>query len=448
MKKKNIIVIAVIVGVVLLSLFSVCGYKWYKNKEDDKKHAKIVENTKKEYAFYLENKTSKKKDDTTKILNTVIEESKKNENINTEVFVTSIFTNTKFSNENIDTLISSVDSELEKYSEQHLEKLNENDLKKSIRSKKVDEETVLKLYNEHKFIKNIKEEKEKRKKYIEELTSLKNDLNYFKEKTNEFYFKENKIYAKNDEILNKLNELNNKYKLNLTIEKEVIVTTPTTSENKGSGNYITILCYHGILDNPWGLSELFVKVNEFEAQMKYLSENGYTTLFASEIASAGNYEKPVIITFDDGYADVYNNAFPILKKYNLKANVYMISGWINGDVYMTTAMTKEMSDSPLIEIGSHTVNHKALAALSDEEIDYELKTSKQDLENMIGKSVDVIAYPTGSFDQRVTKITSQYYKYGLSTINGVEYPGALNTFTLKRKYVYRKYNVNQFAGLL
>lgn len=200
------------------------------------------------------------------------------------------------------------------------------------------------------------------------------------------------------------------------------------------------------MDVPWGQASLFVKVNEFEAQMKYLSENGYTTIFASDIKNANKYKKPIVITFDDGYKDVYTNAFPILKKYNLKANVYMISGWINGDVYMTEEMTKEMANSPLIEIGSHTVNHKALATLSDSEIETELKDSKSTLEKMVNKNIDVIAYPTGSYDSRVLNIAEKYYKYGLSTNRGKENPNNLNTYKLNRIYVYRSYNLNQFIN--
>lgn len=225
-------------------------------------------------------------------------------------------------------------------------------------------------------------------------------------------------------------------------------TKPTQANPVKNANVkVPILCYHGVLDKPWGIQELFVKVDEFEAQMKYLSEHGYTPIFVSEIANAGNYEKPIIITFDDGYLDVYTNAYPILKKYNIKANIYMISGWINGDVYMTTEMTKEMAKSPLIEVGSHTVNHKALATLSEAEIEYELSTSKKSLEEMIGKDVEVIAYPTGSYDSRVIKIAKKYYNYALSTVNGKEDPNKLNTYNLKRIYVYRKYNIDQFKKL-
>ena len=122
-----------------------------------------------------------------------------------------------------------------------------------------------------------------------------------------FYVDKNNVIAKNEEVLNKLQNLNTKYNLNLKVSLEQIKTTTNNQVTKGN---VVILCYHGVLDNPWGIESLFVKTAEFEAQMKYLKENGYTTLLASEISQADNYEKPVIITFDDGYKDVYTNAFP------------------------------------------------------------------------------------------------------------------------------------------
>lgn len=210
---------------------------------------------------------------------------------------------------------------------------------------------------------------------------------------------------------------------------------------------VPILCYHGVLDEAWGLKGLFVKVDEFEAQMKYLSENGYTTLFISELPKANLYEKPIVLTFDDGYLDVYTNAYPILQKYNLKANLYIISSYFNG-VYMTTDMVKELSKSPLIEIGSHTITHVALSSVTDEEdLEHEIRDSKVALEELTGKNIDILAYPTGAYNDKVLELTKKYYKYGLSTKVGKEDPEDLNTYELRRIYVDRDHTLEQFKKL-
>lgn len=162
--------------------------------------------------------------------------------------------------------------------------------------------------------------------------------------------------------------------------------------------------YHGVRNDAWGDTSLFVKTADFDAQMKFLSDNGYTTLFLSEIADAPKYDKPIVITFDDGYNDVYNNAFPILKKYNLKADFYIITDWVGGSVYVTTDMIKEMSLSGLIEIGSHTLNHSSLGSLSEINQDNELKQSKDKLEKLLNKEISTIAYPKGSYNSTTIRL--------------------------------------------
>ena len=79
------------------------------------------------------------------------------------------------------------------------------------------------------------------------------------------------------------------------------------------------------------------------------------------IESANMYEKPIIITFDDGYLDTYTKAFPILQKYKLKATVFIIANWMDGDRYMSPEQIKELDSSKIFEIGSHTLSHSFLS---------------------------------------------------------------------------------------
>ena len=448
-KKKWLILSGCILISIIMGILGILKYKSYKELEEKKKlYEESVKYTKEKYiAFSSNTMIDDNKDSISTYLNGILAEKEKNELIDTKTYTNSLITVDSFKPDNLENLKKSIDDEINIYSVDLLN-YSEKDLLSIIDNPKIEKNTLKTIYNKNDFIKNIDLEKEKRKNYLIFLNELDQYINYFKENKDKFYINKLTYYTTDEEIYNKLDEFNKKYILNLKIEKEKLIETKQNNQvSLRTSDGIPILCYHGILDNPWGQASLFVKVAEFEAQMQYLSENGYTTLFASEIENASSYDKPILITFDDGYKDVYTNAYPILQKYNLKANVYMISGWINGDVYMTSEMTKELSDSITFEIGSHTVSHKALASLSEDQIDYELKESKTSLEALIGKNVDVVAYPTGSYDNRVLKIASKYYKYGLSTNRGKEIPGNLNTYRLNRIYVYRSYNIEQFKNL-
>lgn len=284
-----------------------------------------------------------------------------------------------------------------------------------------------------KFIEAIKN----RYDYIKYLNNLLEDIKYLENNYKNYYLIDNTYICKNDEMLKYLNNLKEKYNLKINIKLG-------NNEIKD----IPILLYHGILDDTWGAQTLFVKPTEFDKQIKYLKENNYTPLFISELDYIYAFDKPVIITFDDAYIDVYNNALPILKKYNFKGNIYVITGFIGADLYMNAEMIKDADKSGLIEIGSHTVNHYMLGKIDLITAEAEIKESKDTLERLLNKEITSIAYPSGSFNQNTIEITKKYYKYGLSTIYGQEKSNKLNYYSLKRFYVYREYNLDDFRKLL
>ena len=108
---------------------------------------------------------------------------------------------------------------------------------------------------------------------------------------------------------------------------------------------ILVLNYHQIGNTS---SPLSVNVNDFEAQMKFLVDSGCITITPAELYAGLNGEielpqKPVLLTFDDGYLDNYTNAFPILKKYNLRATIFIIPAFTSVyPGYLTWEQLKEM----------------------------------------------------------------------------------------------------------
>ena len=137
----------------------------------------------------------------------------------------------------------------------------------------------------------------------------------------------------------------------------------------------------------------------------------------------GNEQDGLIITFDDGDMSVYRHAFPILKKYNVKAVVFLICGYIGRDdgwdisplglrsTYIGWDEICEMKEWG-IEFGSHTMSHRNLTRLNVDEISYELSESKRLLEARIGK-VRCISYPFNRVNCQIAKLARKFgYMYG------------------------------------
>jgi peptidoglycan/xylan/chitin deacetylase (PgdA/CDA1 family) len=186
---------------------------------------------------------------------------------------------------------------------------------------------------------------------------------------------------------------------------------------------IPILLYHRVGPE---LDDYTVSPTRFEADMKTLSIKGYTCLSLQEVKqhlqdlSTPLPNKPIILTLDDGYLDNYNNVFPILQQYSMKASFYIITGMVGAENRLTASQIREMAAAGM-DFGSHTVSHRFLASLTPTEMKTELTKSKFDLEQILGTSVDFIAYPGGSYNSDTIKIAKEAgYCGGFSTHYGLE----------------------------
>ncbi len=164
----------------------------------------------------------------------------------------------------------------------------------------------------------------------------------------------------------------------------------------------------------------------FENQLKTLKEAGYTFITPSELGivlkGKGKLpHKPIILSFDDGYQDFYDNVFPLLEKYNAKAVDYVISGFLDHPNFMYSWEVTDLSKRGLVEIGAHTVHHLELAGMQKAKAEYEITESKRQLEQLTGKPVVSFAYPSGSFDLQAEKLVEAAgYSTAVSTVPGIQ----------------------------
>lgn len=177
----------------------------------------------------------------------------------------------------------------------------------------------------------------------------------------------------------------------------------------GPCRFVPILMYHHV-GNKSG--SLYVRPDIFANQMNYLVQKGYNTVTLPDIMNSlinGQPlpQKPVVITFDDGYRDVYENAYPVLRQNNQKATIFLITQLLGGGDYMNWEEVREMAGNPLITIGNHTLSHRALTSITPAEIKNEIVSAKNILETNLGVSVNTFAYPYGSYNSEAEQNLSQ-----------------------------------------
>lgn len=201
---------------------------------------------------------------------------------------------------------------------------------------------------------------------------------------------------------------------------------------------VPILMYHHV--NPEARDCLTVSPDTFERQMRFLKERHYLVLSVEALAGLIKQGKPippktVVITFDDGNKDNYTYAFPILKKYGLCANLFLIIDEISrpqGDK-LTWEEVLAMRDSGLIYFGSHALGPEPLVNIkSAEEAKRQIFESKKALEARLNRRVDVFSYPEGRFTPQIRQwVKEAGYEVAVTTNPGKKFPNK-DLYALKR----------------
>lgn len=186
---------------------------------------------------------------------------------------------------------------------------------------------------------------------------------------------------------------------------------------------VPILMYHHIESVPRAeddpIRALSVSKEKFEGHLEYLRKEGYGAVALTDlyrkIAAGEATDKTVVLTFDDGYLDNFEVAWPIMQKYDFKGTFFVISNRIGTAGYMNEEQVKTLQDAGN-EIGSHSLSHPDLTRLSDKRLKEEIEGSKKEIGEIIGKNVFSFCYPTGKFNARVSSaIQNAGYKFAVTT---------------------------------
>jgi len=225
--------------------------------------------------------------------------------------------------------------------------------------------------------------------------------------------------------------------------------------------YPRILMYHMVANHKprARFNKLRVEPNEFEKQIRWLSQNGWKFRFVSELPVSEN-EKSVVLTFDDGYRDNFLTADPVLAKYHAKATLFLTEGrhdvgWsskkkahhddeeLQLEAKLLDEDVRSMISSGRWEIGSHGLTHENLRTSDSKTRAAEIRESKSLLENKFGVSVESFAYPFGIYGREdVDLVEESGYRFGLTTEQGI----SMN-LTEPDSYVLKRIKVSGAGGM-
>ncbi|MEB3768262.1 polysaccharide deacetylase family protein [Acinetobacter sp. MD2] len=181
---------------------------------------------------------------------------------------------------------------------------------------------------------------------------------------------------------------------------------------------------------------------KFEQFLQLLVAKKSTFCFVSEIGDHQNQKNVVALSFDDGFMDNYLYAYPLLKKYQAKATIYLATQ-IEGIEKLKLAQIQEMAASGLIEFGAHTQHHVNLLKLDDQTAFQEMQQSKLDVEKMVGKCPS-FAYPFGRFNEKHQQMASEIgFKNAVSTRKKIEAYNSDQPFNIPRVSTHGAMNALQ-----
>lgn len=234
-------------------------------------------------------------------------------------------------------------------------------------------------------------------------------------------------------------------------------------------NPITILAYHSISShrNSRNSRHFTVDPQVFDLQMNYLHDHNFRVMNLSEFHKTiqtrieANH-RTIVLTFDDGYADSFFYAYPILKKYGFSATFFLISNFIGSKKifpWLHEPLSPRGENFPLsvdqilemakggMDFGSHTHSHIRLEQLSQKQASAEIRGSKIYIEELLGREIKFFSYPYGSwndFDRSHQEMVRKAgYELAVTTIYGSNNRNS-NPFTLKRISIYANDGLNTF----
>ncbi len=209
-------------------------------------------------------------------------------------------------------------------------------------------------------------------------------------------------------------------------------------------NPLPVLMYHHLVPDGEDCNDMTVTVGRMDHDLQWLSDHGYTTILPADLLSGEALpEKPVLVTFDDGYRSNYELLYPLLQKYQAKAAIALIVGMQDNqwaDQFLRWEECREMADSGLVEIGSHTymlhnmdgregaftpggingierIPEESDEAFADRVLS-DIQQSHDRIEAELGREANFFAYPYGLIEPDAEPLINELFPVTFITLNG------------------------------
>ncbi len=221
---------------------------------------------------------------------------------------------------------------------------------------------------------------------------------------------------------------------------------------------VPILMYHYISTPPADADrirlDLSVSPENFEQHLKYLKDNGFTTislgdLYAALATGAPMPARPIVLTFDDGYRDAFDFAFPLLRKYGMRGTFFVVSDFIHAayPAYMTWPMVQTMSDAGM-SIENHSRSHADLRRRPDDFLIWQILGGIESIQAYTGKRPQFFCYPGGFFDDNTVRVLRTANVLGAVTTQYGQNHSLENAMTWPRVRIRGEGTLREFAELV
>ncbi|HZD11463.1 MAG TPA: polysaccharide deacetylase family protein [Candidatus Binatia bacterium] len=218
---------------------------------------------------------------------------------------------------------------------------------------------------------------------------------------------------------------------------------------------VPILMYHYISEAPEDADEyrtdLSVPPQRFREQLQYLKDHGFTTVSLYDLSLAVTArkelpEKPIILTFDDGYLDSYQNAFPLLREFGFTGTFFVVTEFVDKATpgYMSWAMIEEMAAAGM-DIENHSKTHADLSGQSRDTLIWQIRGAQETLTAHLGSVPRFFCYPGGRYDEDTIAMLRELDLWGAVTTAGGKWHGFEDRYEWTRLRIRNTTDLPTFA---